>query len=430
MDSVENYLNLLIEVLQKISLLTVAAYLAMRWTSLREALQGSELHWRHGLIAAIFFGGLAIIGTHGGLQMDVEHGLIQTRPILETGQQLNPPIVSFRYPILMVAGLVCGPWSGLGAGMLAGLDRLLIGDYRALAAAVASVCLGFGAGLLKTAFPGFAESTKGRVIIFALLGPILEKSILLLLAANSPADAEKTIHAINLTLLPSTVSNLLGAFLMLSVMKELERERLKIEAQMQTLVAQVKSHVLGGTLTSIKFKVLDHPSRAREYIGMLAEFCNNSREYSKRNSIRLAEEIDMLNTYVSLRSLILADSVQLRFTLDTHPELNEFYLPPRSIISLVENFFDHALVGKSGLIELSITTRDIGNGLVVCVVDTGCGISPDRLSRLGKQSVTSSGSHSGSTLHTLNQIFNLAFGQKAGLNIQSQLGQGTTINIT
>ncbi|NOS74899.1 MAG: hypothetical protein HOP36_10270, partial [Methyloglobulus sp.] len=132
--------NIAIELLQRLSVLSVAAYVAMRWTWLREALHGASKYWRHRLIAAVFFGVLAIIGSHSGVILDLEHGnVVNWRPVPATGLQKSQAIVAFRDLTVMVAGLTCGIWGGLGAGLLAGFDRYFMGGFVGLGAALATV---------------------------------------------------------------------------------------------------------------------------------------------------------------------------------------------------------------------------------------------------------------------------------------------------
>lgn len=69
-----HWFNNTIELLQRVCVVTMAAYMSMRVTALRRALNGTQLRWQYGLIAVIFFGLLAIIGTHSGRIVDVHQG--------------------------------------------------------------------------------------------------------------------------------------------------------------------------------------------------------------------------------------------------------------------------------------------------------------------------------------------------------------------
>lgn len=417
--------NITIELLQRLSVLSVAAYVAMRWTWLREALHGASKYWRHRLIAAVFFGVLAIIGSHSGVILDLEHGnVVNWRPAPATGLQKSQAIVAFRDLTVMVAGLTCGIWGGLGAGLLAGFDRYFMGGFVGLGAALATVLVGLGSGWAMQCWPGWSKSLKGTVTII-LTGTLLQKVVILVFSQNF----DDTLTLVETTFVASILSNLLGALLFLAIMQELERERLLATAELRALQAQVDPHFLNGTLTSIRYFTNNNPTLAAQSVSKLAEFFRTTRDYAAANSITLNQELEHLKHYVDLRKLWLPQGINLDFRVDIPPGMGAFCIPPRSIETLVENIFTHGLRGQSGILEIRVIVRAINDKMTISIMDNGCGIAPERLADLGKR-IVDSPKGTGNALYQLQQCLALAFNGLAKMLIESQPGKGTHIVLT
>ena len=114
-----------VQLLQRFFVVVVAAFIAIRFEWLRQALRGAELKWRYRVPAIGVFGLLAILGTHSGIPIDIHQGLRAIDLSAELPEKLGETqaIVGFRDTMALVAGLIGGPWVGLGAGLLAGAER-------------------------------------------------------------------------------------------------------------------------------------------------------------------------------------------------------------------------------------------------------------------------------------------------------------------
>ncbi|MGH8497524.1 MAG: hypothetical protein ACRERV_01725 [Methylococcales bacterium] len=54
------------ELLQRACVVIVVTYLAIRQRWFRRAMRGIDASWRHRIVAAFYFGTLAVVGTHNG----------------------------------------------------------------------------------------------------------------------------------------------------------------------------------------------------------------------------------------------------------------------------------------------------------------------------------------------------------------------------
>ncbi|NOU23737.1 MAG: histidine kinase [Methyloglobulus sp.] len=423
-----HWLNNTIELLPRVCVAMIAAYVAMRITALRRALNGTHKRWQYRVITVFFFGLLAIIGTHSGLRVDIHQGgaiINWTTSGVSFSLQPSHAIIGFRDLMVLTAGLFGGPWGGFCAGLLAGADRFFMGGFAGTVSAIATVLQGLGAGLSRQFWPQWTTTAKG-ILIISLLGTLLQK-LLLFTFVQPHADA---IALVRETVIPVLLVNSLGCLLFMVVMKDLERDRLKIEAQraeLRALHAQVEPHFLNNTLNAIHTLIGINPNTAADYVVKLARFLDNTRKNAGANSITLGQELSQLRQYMAFQNLRFPD--KFHFHDEIPVCLSDFRIPPRSLQTLVENALIHGMRGLKKTMAITLTGEDNGQAMRLSIIDNGCGIAPGRLQELCKSPVQSE-QGSGNALHQMNQSLNLAFNGRAKLDIQSQLGKGTKVILT
>lgn len=429
MDSLDlplDWLNYTFLLLQRLCVVVTAAFASIRLEWLHRALRGADAEWRHRLIAIAVFGLLGIVGTHSGFVYDVhQRGLVADwlpigRTLLE-----SQAIVGFRDAMVLAAGLIAGPWVGLGAGAVAGGERYLLGGFSGPANATATLLLGLAAGLARRLRPYWAETPLGALVV-ALLGTGLQRLWILLMA--KPFD-DALLLAREIAL-PVAVVNSLACVLFIAIVRDLDRERLEHlahQAELRAWQARVEPHFLNNTLNAIKSLIRLDPDRARAYLVKLGEFFNETRGYAGENSITLGQELTQLRRYLDFQTLRFSDA--LRFRQDIPTELHGWHLPPRSLQTLVENALTHGFPAPTGLFELCVDAAEQDGVLILKVRDNGRGIPPDRLADLGQRPVASEHG-SGTALYQLAQALALAFGTRARLAIETRPGVGTEVTLT
>lgn len=432
------------ELMQRVCVVAMAAYVTMRVKPLRRALSSLQLSWQNQAIAIGFFGLLAISGTHSGLVVDVQSNM-SPEWTSGMGGTLRPTqaIIGYRDLMVIVAGLFGGTWVGIGSGLLAGGERYMLGSFAGDASAMSTVLLGLFAGLFRRFFPDKMTSIKS-ILWLTIRATLLQQLMLFMLIA----DPQKASALVSVTFFPFLVINSLGCLLFLAVLKDLEKDRIQLDAQgaelraqraelqtknaelnvqsaeLRALHAQVEPHFLNNTLTSIQTLVSIDPDKASDCLSHLAAFFNYTREIASENSIPLADELKHLQLYLDFQILRFPDKT--RFTMDIPETLLACHVAPRSLQTLVANIFVHARHGKKGVTTIHIEAIDFGETMQLKVIDTGCGIASARLATLGRQEVSSKQGN-GSALYQISRSLALAFNGQATLNIESQLGVGTTI---
>ncbi|MHB8085289.1 MAG: LytS/YhcK type 5TM receptor domain-containing protein [Dehalococcoidia bacterium] len=150
------------------------------------------------VILAVIFGLFAIYGTYTG---------IQTSGAIANIRNMGP----------MIAGLLAGPWVGLGAGLIGGVHRYFIGGFTAVPCAIGTITSGLVGGLLWILWKGNIGIWKPT--LFAFLMEAADMGLLLLLARPF-ADALKLVSVISL---PMILADTLGILIFAFLLKDLKQ---------------------------------------------------------------------------------------------------------------------------------------------------------------------------------------------------------------
>jgi sigma-B regulation protein RsbU (phosphoserine phosphatase) len=117
-------------------------------------------------ILAVLFGCFALYGTYSG---------IQTSGAIANIRNVGP----------IMGGLIGGPWAGLGAGLIGGVHRYLMGGFTALPCALGTILSGLMAGLLLMLCKGKIGIWKPTLFAFSM--ETADMSLILLIA--QPSDS-------------------------------------------------------------------------------------------------------------------------------------------------------------------------------------------------------------------------------------------------
>jgi sigma-B regulation protein RsbU (phosphoserine phosphatase) len=194
-------LELLISLTQIMCVVIVAAYLITRTKAFNQVLEG-KLTWKNQVVLMLFFGLLSIFGTYAGI--DVLGVKVNVR-------DLGP----------MIAGLIGGPFMGIGAGLIGGIHRLLfVGGDTTLSCSLATVFAGiFGSIIWYLAgkrFPGVLVA-----VAFAILQEVFHMALVILLV--TPYDyAVEVVEEVGP---PMILVNGMGMLLFAYIINNLIRER-------------------------------------------------------------------------------------------------------------------------------------------------------------------------------------------------------------
>ena len=130
------------------------------------------------------------------------------------------------------------------------------------------------------------------------------------------------------------------------------------EAELKTLRAQLNPHFLFNSLNSISALTTLDPKGARRMCVQLADFLRKSLRLGERATVSLAEELDLLRTYLAIEEIRFGARLQVRWTVD--PRAEPAAVPALLLQPLGENAIKHGLaqLPEGGTLEIAVTLAD------------------------------------------------------------------------
>ncbi|HWB65197.1 MAG TPA: histidine kinase [Chitinophagales bacterium] len=143
------------------------------------------------------------------------------------------------------------------------------------------------------------------------------------------------------------------------------------EMELQAVRAQMNEHFIFNSLNSIQNFINRHDTEAANYyLGNFGKLIRRTMDISSRPDISLSDEIDYLNTYLTLEKMRFGDKMDYRITNNIHDiPAYKITFPSLMLQPYVENAIKHGLRYKqdgNGLVEITFSLND---GFVVCSID-------------------------------------------------------------
>lgn len=191
-------------------------------------------------------------------------------------------------------------------------------------------------------------------------------------------------------------------------------------AELAFLQAQIKPHFLYNVLNTISSFCDTDPGRAGQLIEELANYLRASFDFKNLEMfVPIDREIRLIRSYVEIEKARFGDKLNVVFNIDDSIYAD---IPPLCIQPLVENAIRHGLRKKGGRGTVTVSVRNVPDGIRVTVSDDGQGIPSDRLDGL----LSTGGGGVG--LWNIDSRLRKLYGR--GLSIQSEAGKGTEVSFT
>ncbi len=212
--------------------------------------------------------------------------------------------------------------------------------------------------------------------------------------------------------------------LMEEVIQEQEEKR---KSEFKALQAQINPHFLYNTLDSIIWM-----NENQKYEGVstmvaaLAQFFRIS--ISKGNEfISIGDEIEHAKSYLTIQKIRYRDKFD--FYIEADPDIMQYKTIKLILQPIIENAIYHGInkLQEKGKITIKAIIKD--ERVVLSVIDNGYGIKPSVLKGILEKEPQFYNS-GGVGLKNVNERIKLFFGIHYGIEIESELDMGTTVNIT
>ena len=156
----------------------------------------------------------------------------------------------------------------------------------------------------------------------------------------------------------------------------LSLDRQMIEAQLQTLEAQIEPHFLFNTLANVRLLYEADRRKARRLIHDLANYLRAALPQMRETTSTLAREVALASAYLRVLEVRMGD--RLQFTIDVPAALQDASFPPMMLLTLVENAIKHGVNPQLEGGTIAIRVERASQRLRVTVADNGVGFRKSR----------------------------------------------------
>ena len=155
--------------------------------------------------------------------------------------------------------------------------------------------------------------------------------------------------------------------------RALELQVLAREAELKSLRAQLDPHFLFNSLNSVAALIGNDTAAARQMCFLMAQFFRKSLTLGREQSIPLAEEVALAQTFLAIERVRFGERLRSRF--DIAEDVRDVSVPPLFLQPLVENAVHHGVAHLLEGGEVCVVARR-REGFVELVVENPC--DPDR----------------------------------------------------
>lgn len=209
-----------------------------------------------------------------------------------------------------------------------------------------------------------------------------------------------------------------------------ELELKQRETEFLALQTQINPHFLFNTIESIRMKALTNGDEdTSEMLERFGELLRKSMDWSSR-FVTLEQELSLVENYMIIQKFRYGSRFDYKINLSFG--IPNILIPKFIIQPIVENAISHGLEMKKngGILDISIYKQE--ERLVIIVQDNGVGITKERLIevRQSMENVDNISSSSSIGLKNVFQRIKLMYGNDYGIDIDSNVFDGTKVVIT
>lgn len=132
-------------------------------------------------------------------------------------------------------------------------------------------------------------------------------------------------------------------------------EKSNLEAQYETLKAQVNPHFLFNSLNTL-LSIVEGHTEAEKYIENLSEFMRYILKNRDKQGVLLKEELEVTRQYVYLQKSRF--SQKLNVEIDIPEKYYSFTVPPLTLQMLIENAIKHNEISNENPLQIRLYMKD------------------------------------------------------------------------
>ncbi len=172
--------------------------------------------------------------------------------------------------------------------------------------------------------------------------------------------------------------------------RRIKAEQVKSEIEQRFLRSQLNPHFIFNALLAIQnFMLKNDAPKAAFYLSKFSKLMREILENSRKSSVSISEEVDMLTNYLDIHKLRLNNAFSYEMRVDESIDAEMDGIPSMFIQPFVENAIEHGMAGKSEGGQIDIAFSKESDMIVITIMDNGEGISAHKDSSETHQSLAS-----------------------------------------
>ncbi|MCB0457103.1 MAG: histidine kinase [Flavobacteriaceae bacterium] len=157
---------------------------------------------------------------------------------------------------------------------------------------------------------------------------------------------------------------------------QLEFQKKLYQSELSALRGQLNPHFIHNSINAIQYYIQrNEVSLSENYLSKLSKLLRLFFEYSRKQTISLADEINLLNNYLEIEKMRFEDKLNYTIHVDKSLDEEDIFLPSMILQPIVENAVNHGVFHKKGNGTVTISFLEQNNNmLAITVEDDGVGI--------------------------------------------------------
>ena len=159
--------------------------------------------------------------------------------------------------------------------------------------------------------------------------------------------------------------------------KKAQKEKRVVGLELQALRSQMNPHFVHNSLNAIQYFIQRNEVELSEnYLSKFSQLIRLFFEYSRRQTITIKEELELLTNYLDIEKLRFEEKLNYTISVCDNIETEDQLIPSMLLQPIVENAVNHGLFHKKEKGLVSITFKQISKEhFGVVVEDNGIGIN-------------------------------------------------------
>lgn len=274
----------------------------------------------------------------------------------------------------------------------------------------------------------FSKSISGRIY---LLSMEMKRVVNGDLYVSDKICGNDEIGQLNIDLkkMVESIRNLINQVYVQKINEEKLRAS-QMEMEFKMLSNQINPHFLYNTLETIRMKALMKGDKEiSDIVKKLGKIMRRNLEVSGK-PVTLQSEIILIRNYLEIQSMRFEGMVKFEIIIGENINADDYMILPLLLQPVVENAFVHGLEEKKNKGTILVNIFKENDFLKIIVEDNGIGIEEKKLIMINKNLNKKDNDNKSIGMRNVNQRIKIHYGDKYGIEIQSNIKIGTRVIIT